>query len=328
MNKPLPKQQLGVALISVLLVFAIAAAIAGEVMSRHYRDIRKTANFINGKQAYHFALSGEQYARQVLYRDFDEQRDEQEKFDTLNDIWAANFPAFNIEGGEMFIEVTDLQGRMNINQIAESNNAAAIEAFRRLGDILALNDDYSDRLLDWLDADNLVSPEGAEDVDYSNGYLPANRAMADVSEMLLLRDMAVEDFLKLQPLLTALPDQIGGKTLPETKYNINTVDAKLLEAIANLTASEAQQVVEQQQRGGHENINNWYSGAIGAKLNAKRHLLTGSSSFFEIRVTVSYQQRIVVLTTQLYRNPEDGSIRIINRQIGNAASAAAELVSL
>ena len=75
-------RQRGIALITVLLVFALAAIIASDVASRIYRDIRKTSNLINSKQAYHYALAGEQFARQILFRDY---RDEKElHVDALN----------------------------------------------------------------------------------------------------------------------------------------------------------------------------------------------------------------------------------------------------
>lgn len=224
----------------------------------------------------------------------------------------------------MKIQILDLQGRLNINRVPFNNR----DEFSRLDDILDLQSDYTDRVIDWIDANKIPEPQGAEDIDYSDGLLPANRPLGDVSELLMIRDMAIPDYLKLRPLLTALPEYIGEEAVGETKYNINTVNAKLLEAIADLSASEAQQVVDQQQRGGYENINNWYSGAVGAKLYNRRSLFAVSSSFFEIVVTVNFQQSVAVLTTKLYRDPGDGKITIINRQLGNAASAATRLASL
>lgn len=317
MNKLPSKRQTGVALISVLLVFALATIIAGEVMWRNYRDIRKTANFINGKQAYHFALSGEQFARQLIYRDFAEGEKGSSAADTLADDWAMDFPEFEIEGGEMHIEVKDLQGRFNINHMLQTR---AQNQFRQIGNRLSLSEDYTDRIIDWLDENKTALAAGAEDIDYSDGYLPANRLMTDVSELLLIKGMAIEDFLEIKPLLTVLPGKIANEAIDNTKYNINTVDAKILEAVAGLSSEESSQIVDQQLRGGYNSLNSWFSGPSGSKLRSVSTLWDIKTQFFEIIVTVNYQQRIVVLTSQLHRSPEDGSITIIKRQVGTANS--------
>ena len=82
-----PSRQRGIALISVLLVFALATVIASEIIARNALDIRKTANYLNSQQAYYYALSGEAYARQLLYRDFSEANGSAPS-DALTDDWA------------------------------------------------------------------------------------------------------------------------------------------------------------------------------------------------------------------------------------------------
>ena len=309
----------GVALISVLLVFAIAAIIAGEVMFRSYLDIRKTTNFINSKQAYYFALSGEQYARQILRRDFEEEKKRGIYADRLADIWALNFPDFNIEGGEMSIEIHDLQGRFNLNNLVNNSgqvDSAAVADLRRLQQILGLEADYTDRIVDWIDSNKNVFGNGAEDADYNQGYLPANAAMADKTELRLIQGMAIEDYEKLAPLVVALPKVVGEQPVNGTKYNINTVDAKLLEAISSLSAGAAQQVSNRQQKGGYDSLQDWLNSPDGANLGAVSNKIVVKSEFFEIVVTANYQQRITVLTAYLYRDPVDGSITVIKHQLG------------
>lgn len=311
------KRQSGVALISVLLIFAIAAVIAAEVMSRSYRDIHKTGNLINSKQATLFALSGEQYARQILYRDFIEQQSRGNPVDRLADNWALNFQPFDIEGGEMTIVISDLQGRFNLNNLVDSNGAVNITAaneFRRLQTILDLSSDYTDLIIDWIDFNRLPRGNGGEDDVYNQGYLPANAPMADKTELRLIKGMDRQDFLKLAPLVVALPKQLGKFRFDDTKYNINTVDAKLLEAISTLSSNATQQVEARQQKGGYDTLQQWLNTPEGANLNAVSGKLSVNSEFFEIVVKANYQQRISVLTATLFRNSNDGKLTIIKRQ--------------
>ena len=310
-------QQSGVALISVLLVFALVAIIGSQIASRNYRDIRKTANIINSKQAYHFALGGEQFARQILFRDYDES--ERNNVDSLTDNWANIDQVFDIDNGSMTIEVSDLQGRFNINNlINEGNkiNQSALADFKRLQTELKLSNDYSVALIDWLDSDTNPSESGAEDEEYAeNNYKAANQAMADISELRLIHQMTIQDYEKLKPHVVALPWLIGDKESRATKYNLNTLDAKLLAALfPELDDGAAARVVQQQRQGGKDTLTQWSRGSGITSLNAKKNQLSVDSEFFELRIVVNYQQRLSVIQSQLFRDASDGKITVIKRQ--------------
>ncbi|MDY0007561.1 MAG: type II secretion system protein GspK, partial [Spongiibacteraceae bacterium] len=57
------------ALISVLLIFALVVILASDIASRQYLDTRSTANLLGMRQAEYYALGAEEWARQMLYRD-------------------------------------------------------------------------------------------------------------------------------------------------------------------------------------------------------------------------------------------------------------------
>ena len=311
-NKPAKHQQ-GVALITVLLVFALAAIITSEVASRNYRDIRKTANLINSKQAYHYALAGEQFARQLLYRDYDEDKIS----DQLTDNWSNINQVFDIDNGEMTVEVTDLQGRFNLNNIVSANgrvNSQALADFARLLEALDIATDYGPQLVDWLDDNNSVTIAGAEDEAYQSlGYLAANQSMSDRSELRLLHDMQFQDYIRLKDYVVALPHQIKDQQIAATKYNINTLAAKMVEA---LSGDGNKDITAIQQGGGYSSLNKWVSsGDIGSLLIARNQLST-QSEFFEIKVTAVYDQRISIIRSQVYRDNNDGSITLLKRQQG------------
>ena len=308
-------RQRGVALISVLLVFALAAIIASEVVSRNYRDIRRTTNFISGKQAYHYALSGEAFARQILYRDFKETT-----VDSLTDTWAQELETFDIDDGAMTIEITDLHSRFNINNLIDSNGRldrnAAVQ-FQRLLRVLSIGNDYIPVLADWLDRDQVKTATGAEDAEYwGSDYLAANRPMTDKTELRLLMAMNFEDYEKLKNYIVALPKTVAGKDQPSSQYNINTMDAKLVQALANTDTSQAAKIASSQQSGGYNTVNSWLSSGVGQPLRSVRGQLAVNSEFFEVTVKAVYDQRVSIVRSQLFRSKEDGKISVIKRQQG------------
>lgn len=313
------RRQSGIALITVLLVFALVTVIAAEVMSRNYRDIHRSARLIDDQQAYQFALSGEQYARQILYRDYIQQRQRGSKADSLEDNWALNFKPFKIEEGEMTISISDDQALFNINNLVTGSGVAdptAAREFRRLLQKLEITTDYTDRIIDWIDTDHRPAGDGAEDSAYDQGYLPANRPMADKTELRLIVGMTVADYLKLAPYVVALPKRVGAQRFDQTKYNINTVGATLLQAISSVSALEAQDVADRQRQGGYDRLDEWLASPQGAALKTISTRLAVGTEFFKVVVKVKYRGRISIITTHLYRDAGTGSLTVIERQIG------------
>lgn len=313
-------KQCGVALISVLLVFALVAIIASEIMSRNFLDIKKTANLINSKQAYYYALAGEQLARQLLYRDFVD--DTAERSDTLTDIWALELPPFNIDNGEMTIEISDLQGRFNLNNLRQDNgsiNAGPLSQFNRLLSNEGISEAMGSQLADWLDSDNVVLGDGGEDTDYlEKRYLPANGPLADRSELRLLKSMDFQDYDKLKELVVALPGREEEGKSAVTKYNLNTLDAKIIEALSGSGqgAGSADRIKSVQEQGGYTTVGRWMSLSETQGLQGIRGQLTTKSDYFEVRVKVVYAERVRMLRSQLYRDPNDGTITVLKRQQG------------
>jgi general secretion pathway protein K len=307
--RTLYKRQKGVALISVLLVFALVTLLAGEIMSRNFVDLRKTSHLIRSKQAYYYALGAEEFARQILYRDFED--DKGPHVDNLSESWAKENEGFAIENGSITISITDLHSKLNLNNIIDSNDridTKALEQFRDLLSTTGVNTAFSEILRDWLDSDTAPVANGAEDSAYAK-YLTANQPMADRSELRLLKGLTFQDYDRLKPLVVALPATI--------KYNINTLDKELIKSLStNITDSEVAAIVKQQQQGGYNSVGRWLS-AEGRVLSNNASLLAVASEYFEINVQVTFDDRKSTLRTHLHRDPDNGKITIIKRLNSN-----------
>ena len=111
------RRQRGVALISVLLVFAIITVIASEIVSGQYFSLRKTGHLVTHSQAREYALGGESYARQLLYQDFEEGQTTENASDSLDEAWAKPDQEFDFSDGKLTISIIDLQSKFNVNNV-------------------------------------------------------------------------------------------------------------------------------------------------------------------------------------------------------------------
>ncbi len=218
-------RQGGVALITALLVVALATVAAVAMATRLHVDVRRTGNLLHGEQSYAYALAAESWAQVILGRDARES-----DYDALDEDWSTALPPIPVEGGYVSGRVTDLQGRFNVNNLLGADgtpNNSSIEYFKRLLNLLELEPELAATLLDWIDADiNATFPGGAEDDAYlleDPPYRAANRRLVSVSELRLVQGFTDEVIKVLSPHVTALPDV--------TPINVNTATAEVLLAL-------------------------------------------------------------------------------------------------
>jgi len=217
-------QQAGIALITVLLVLALASMTAVSLLERQQLDVRRTTVLAHQQQARLYLHGAEQWAAQRLAQD---RRDSET--DHLDEDWATALPSLPVTGGWVQGQLTDLQGRFNVNNLIQGGEVDATQqaVLQRLFDRLSLDSDGVNALLDWLDADQEPRfPGGAEDSYYRTldpSYLAANRPLLSLTELRLVRGFDPDTWVLLQPLLSALPEP--------TPLNVNTAPAELLAAL-------------------------------------------------------------------------------------------------
>ncbi|MCG6865313.1 MAG: type II secretion system minor pseudopilin GspK [Thiogranum sp.] len=232
------RPQRGVALVTALLVVAIATVAAVSMANRQQLDIRRTASLLHGEQAWAYVLGAENWAKVVLRRDARESQ-----IDSLAEDWSTQPPVSFVEGGSIVGRLIDLQGRFNVNNLVRggSVDADSLEFYKRLLQRLDIDERLADPLVDWIDADiNARFPDGAEDDAYlllDPPYRAANRPLADTSELRLVKGYDAEVVAKLLPHVSALPER--------TALNVNTADATLLSVVApGMTVAEGESLVE------------------------------------------------------------------------------------
>ena len=78
----------GVALLTVLMVTALASAIALGMLAQHRMGQYRTLALIESEQARLYALGGEGWARELLWQDFRTDAQSDAPYDGLDEPWA------------------------------------------------------------------------------------------------------------------------------------------------------------------------------------------------------------------------------------------------
>lgn len=299
-----PPRNRGVALITAILISALAAMVATDLAWDNTLDVRRTMVMLHRDQAMQIALGAESWMINILNQD----RSESET-DHLGEIWAQELPGLPIEGGEVYGQVTDLQGRFNINNLVDQNGEVveeSLEQFRQLLAALELDPRFAGVTADWLDANQAAQmPDGAEDEMYTAilpPYRTPNQMLTSISELAALNGMEKEIFDVLAPHITALPAR--------TQINANTATAAVLQSLGdNLSAGDVERLLSERENGGFGDIPTAFSSLLQPDVINRE--LAGFTTFFQLRVVVRIDTVRVTLYSVLQRNPQGGTTPIL-----------------
>ena len=215
-------KQRGVALITAIVLVAIATVLAVHIGTRAALDLRRTMGIAALDQGWQVALGAEAWAAEVL-------SDDEPDTDNLSEAWAQPLPPLPIDGGEVRGALEDMEGRFNLNNLVTSErdiNEDQLEIFLRLLARIGAQPRWAQLMADWLDQDTVPAPEGAEDGTYLSQnppYRAANVLVTTTTEMMALPGMTREEFERIRPYVAALP--VG------TKINVCTAKPPVLASL-------------------------------------------------------------------------------------------------
>jgi len=106
-------RQQGVALITVMLIVALASIIAAQMTTRLQTQMQRSTNISFNQQAYWYALGAEAFSKRVLIKAFKDEPD----VTHLEQIWAEEGSNFPVDFGEISGEISDLQSCLNLNAL-------------------------------------------------------------------------------------------------------------------------------------------------------------------------------------------------------------------
>lgn len=301
-------QNRGVALITAMLISALAAMVAANLAWDNALDVRRTMVLLNRDQAVQVALGAESWIINILRQDMEED----DGTDHLGELWASQLPPLPIDNGEVFGSIEDLQGRFNVNNLIDNDGQVdeeTLNQFRRLLNALGLDPRFAGITVDWIDADRDASfPDGAEDSIYTGmipPYRTANQALSAVSELAAIEGMDRATYTVLEPHIAALPGR--------TAINVNTATPAVLLALdENMTTADVEGLITERESAGFSDKEASFAALVTPDvLNS----LDVSTEYFRLKVVVRIDTVRVTLYSVLQRGPQ-GSVTPVLRSFG------------
>ena len=365
------RSQQGAALIIAMLVFALSATLLVALQREFSLALQRGTSQLFSEQAWAYLIGAEELAKLALQADNLLDARSAPAADHLGELWAQPAKPYPLDaGGWMTGQLTDLQGRINLNMLVSdsaaqnpssededvgngesesegsgdrsnegerfgaseslnqsrqqneaSQQTAGDEASRwtptqkllirllqaldtvplPLDEAMALTESISD----FIDRDANRRQDGAEADEYRYAdfpYLPADRALASVSELRSVRGMTPEVYEALAPLVTVWPEG-------NTRLNILTAPLPVLRTLnaddqwAPLSVIDAERLAERRLEGGIAKVEDLLTGPIleGRPSAELEPLLDIRSDWFLLDASVELLDRQRHLFTVLHR---------------------------
>lgn len=223
--------QRGFALLTVLVIVALVATLASELIYRQGLAVQRSMNMLHQTQAAAVSWGLEAWVKQGLLLDA-----KANQTDHLLEQWAQPMMPVPFEGGEVSGQLFDQQGRLNLNNL-QIEDATLRQKWQRIFErylmLQGLEPTLAAVVTDWVDADNELTQNGAESDAYLLGATPyrtANQKMVLVQELGLLKGGSPALIETVKNHFSALPTA--------TAVNVNTAPQAVLEALADWMTPE------------------------------------------------------------------------------------------
>lgn len=323
----IPKQS-GVALIIVLLIVAIVSLLATEMGARLQLQVKRAANIKDNNQAYWYAMGAEQYAQKSLKLLLENS----DGVIHLNQPWAQKF-VYPLDGGGIEAQLSDLHACFNLNalqpisnqngQQSSSSSSAQAQAFKNLmgnidGDIPTFEiDTLTDSLSDWLDADDQMRSQGAEDSEYESRqfpYLAANSLLAHSSELRMINGVKMAWLAELLPLVCTIPAS------SELKINVNTINQENVAVLGALTGdlAAAQNVIANRAEEGFKTKAEFLADSAITALDLteqQKEWFDVTTTHFVLRTRTKYNNATFAMIT-VFAIDKNQNVTVLNREFG------------
>lgn len=311
------KQQQGIALITILVMVALATILAATIAKRQANTADNTAYLMRQNQSLLYAKSAEAFFSELLVDDADNAG----AVDSLQENWAKPMPTFPVEDGFVSGTLQDESGKFNLNSLVNDEGVPNPQAklwFEKLLLRVGLPEKLSEAVIDWQDADEEISGTmGAENSYYQGlpqGYLAANSKFHNVEELKLVRGFEDQKYLQIVDYVSALPAS-------DSKVNVNTAPAMLLASLdPKLDINAVEQALQKRQVNleHFSNINDLWatepfkqvSPDVQSQVNA---LLGVQSNYFKAKIEVLLSERKRQFSSDLVR--KDKTVYVVYRSM-------------
>ncbi|OTG95260.1 general secretion pathway protein GspK [Acinetobacter sp. ANC 4654] len=311
------KQQQGIALITILVMVALATILAATIAKRQANTAENTAYLMRQNQSLLYAKSAEAFFSELLVDDANNAG----AVDHLQENWAKPMPAFPVEDGFVSGTLQDESGKFNLNSLVNAEGVPNPQAklwFEKLLLRVGLSEKLSEAVIDWQDADDEISGTmGAENSYYQGlpqGYLAANSKFHNVEELKLVRGFEDQKYLQIVDYVSALPAS-------DSKVNVNTASAMVLASLdPRLDIKAVEQALQKRQANleHFSNINDLWATEpfkqVSPEVQSQANALLGvQSNYFKAKIEVLLSERKRQFSSDLVR--KDKTVYVVYRSM-------------
>ncbi|MGE8563206.1 MAG: type II secretion system minor pseudopilin GspK [Acinetobacter bohemicus] len=311
------KQQQGIALITILVMVALATILAATIAKRQANTAENTAYLMRQNQSLLYAKSAETFFSELLVDDANNAG----AVDYLQENWAKPMPAFPVEDGFVSGVLQDESGKFNLNSLVNDEGVPNPQAklwFEKLLLRVGLPEKLSEAVIDWQDADEEISGTmGAENSYYQGlpqGYLAANSKFHNVEELKLVRGFEDQKYLQIVDYVSVLPAS-------DSKVNVNTAPAMLLASLdPKLDINAVEQALQKRQVNLEHlsNINDLWAmepfKQVSPDVQSQVNTLLGvQSNYFKAKIEVLLSERKRQFSSDLVR--KDKTVYVVYRSM-------------
>lgn len=241
------RSQHGVALLTILVMVALATILAATIAKRQSNSAENTGYLMRQNQSLLYAKSAEAFFVELLIQD----NESGKNIDHLQESWAKPMPAFPVEDGYVSGRLVDESGKFNLNNLLKSDGSVDDSArrwFERLLQRVGLPAELSQAVIDWQDSDDEPTGAMGAESNYYQGlepaYLTPNTKFHSIEELKLVRGFEGKNYDLIKNYISALPEptKVNINTAPalllasiDPRVDVNTVDQELKAKQANLT---------------------------------------------------------------------------------------------
>lgn len=310
------QSQHGVALLTILVMVALATILAATIAKRQSNTAENTGYLMRQDQSLLYAKSAEAFFSELLIQD----SDNGSSIDHLQENWAKPMPPFSVEDGAVSGRLLDESGKFNLNNLVKSDgkvDEAAKRWFEKLLQRVGLPAELSQAVIDWQDSDDETTGAMGAESNYYQGlnppYLASNTMFHSVDELKLVKGFEGKNSDLIKPYVTALPEQ--------TKVNMNTASALLLASIdprVDVNALDQELKAKLSNLTYFNNVDdlwklNAFSGVEDQTKNDVAGLLDSKSNYFAAQIEVVLSERKRQFTSSMVR--KDRQVTVYSRSL-------------
>lgn len=306
-------KQKGLALILVLMIFAITSVLAIAMVERQSSDMQRSTTMLTVQQARAYTLAAEDAVKTGLHMSW------QQNKETVHnkEDWAQE-RRFPLSPGMAYIRIRDAQGRFNLNTLSPqaANHQRQQQRFTNLLNLLAIDPIISNNLSNWMNKESQV------DDFYQRKELPyraAYQTCKHTSELLLVDGMDLDVYAQLEPFIACLPITAS--------LNVNTASPMVLAALdGSLTLAQGESMAAARGEKGFATLDEFWNLAevqpfVKVDENNKENEnevwvqtdFSVSSEYFAAFIRVDLAERIASSEVLIKREAGNGALSTLYR---------------